>query len=177
MAASVSTLVVSWKDAAEINESVESEAFVMPSSTALPCAGTPARFFHLLIFEAELELIHHFFRQKFRVADIFHTHPAHHLTRDDFQMLVVDIDALQAVHFLNFVDEILLQFLLAANIQNVVRIARTIHQRIAGHHALAFLHIDMHAARQRVFALFAVVAHNVDACADPWRFRRISPRR
>jgi len=41
MAASVSTRVVSWKDAAEMNESVESEAFVMPSSTALPCAGRP----------------------------------------------------------------------------------------------------------------------------------------
>jgi hypothetical protein len=37
MAASVSTRVVSWKDAAEMNESVESDAFVMPSRTGLPC--------------------------------------------------------------------------------------------------------------------------------------------
>src|ERR1035438_1857878 len=41
MAASVSTRVVSWKDAAEMNESVESDAFVIPSSMALPCAGRP----------------------------------------------------------------------------------------------------------------------------------------
>ena len=77
-------------------------------------------------------------------------------------MLVVDVDALQPVDFLNFVDEILLQFLLAEDVQNVVRIARTVHQRIAGLHALAFLHVDVNAARHRVFALLAVVAQDVD---------------
>ncbi len=39
MAASVSTRVVSWKLAAEMNESVESEALVMPSSSGWPAAG------------------------------------------------------------------------------------------------------------------------------------------
>jgi len=63
-------------------------------------------------------------------------------------MLVVDIDALQTIHFLDFVYEILLQFLLAANVQDVVRIARPVHQRIARHHAFAFLHADLHAARR-----------------------------
>jgi prepilin-type N-terminal cleavage/methylation domain-containing protein len=38
-AASVSTRVVSWNDAAEMKERVCSEALVMPCSTALPCAG------------------------------------------------------------------------------------------------------------------------------------------
>src|SRR4029450_10251494 len=41
MLASVSTRVVSWNDAAEMNESVESDAFVMPSSSGRPCAGRP----------------------------------------------------------------------------------------------------------------------------------------
>ena len=77
-------------------------------------------------------------------------------------MLVVDVHALQTVDFLNFVDEVLLQFLLAENIQNVVRVARAIHQRIAGLDALAFLHVDVDAAGQRVFALLAVVADDVD---------------
>ena len=36
MDASVSTRVVSWKEAAEMNESVESDALVMPSSTGGP---------------------------------------------------------------------------------------------------------------------------------------------
>src|SRR5207237_63335 len=41
MEASVRTRVVSWNDAAEMNESVESEAFVMPSSSGRPVAGRP----------------------------------------------------------------------------------------------------------------------------------------
>ena len=78
--------------------------------------------------------------------------------RDDFQMLVVDVDALQTVDFLNLVDQVLLQFLLAEHRQDVVRIARTVHERFAGLDPLAFLNVDVHAARQRVFALLAVVA-------------------
>ena len=39
--ASVSTRVVSWNDAAEMNESVDSDAFVMPSSSGRPWAGRP----------------------------------------------------------------------------------------------------------------------------------------
>jgi hypothetical protein len=42
-AASVSTRVVSWKDAAEMNDSVASEALVMPSSTGLVAAGCSLR--------------------------------------------------------------------------------------------------------------------------------------
>ena len=40
IAASVSTRVVSWNDAAEMNESVDSEALVMPSSMWWNCAGS-----------------------------------------------------------------------------------------------------------------------------------------
>jgi hypothetical protein len=39
--ASVSTRVVSWNDAAEMNESVESDAFVIPSNSGRPVAGRP----------------------------------------------------------------------------------------------------------------------------------------
>ena len=41
MLASVSTRVVSWNDAAEMKESVESEALVMPRSRLRPIAGRP----------------------------------------------------------------------------------------------------------------------------------------
>jgi hypothetical protein len=77
-------------------------------------------------------------------------------------MLVVDVDALQTVDFLNFVDQILLQSLFVPDVQNVVRIARPVHQRIAGHNALVFLHVDVDAAGQRVFALLAIVANDVN---------------
>ena len=41
MAASVSTRVVSWKEAAESHDSVASEALVMPMSSGRPEAGLP----------------------------------------------------------------------------------------------------------------------------------------
>ena len=145
-----------------MNESVESDALVMPSRIALPCAGRLTGFDHPLVLPTELEFIDHFFGQKLGVADILDLHPAHHLANDDFQVLVVDVDALQPVDFLDLVDQVLLQFLFAEHVQNVVRIARPIHQRLAGLDALAFLDVDVHAARQRVFALLAVVAYHVD---------------
>ena len=40
MAASVSTRVVSWKEAADSHESVASEALVMPIISGRPSAGT-----------------------------------------------------------------------------------------------------------------------------------------
>ena len=40
MAASVSTLVVSWKEAADRNESVASDALVMPSKSGWPTGGS-----------------------------------------------------------------------------------------------------------------------------------------
>ena len=40
MAASVSTFVVSWNEAADRNESVASDAFVMPSSSGWPTGGS-----------------------------------------------------------------------------------------------------------------------------------------
>src|SRR5438093_10063956 len=44
MAASVSTRVVSWNEAAEMNDSVDSDALVIPSSSGVPSAGSPPRF-------------------------------------------------------------------------------------------------------------------------------------
>ena len=145
-----------------MNESVESDAFVMPSSTARPLAGRPPDSMVSWLIARKLELVHHLFGQKFGIADIFDLHPAHHLPDDHFQVLVVDIDALQPVNFLNLVDQILLQFLLAEHIQNVVRIAGAVHEGLAGFHLLALLHVDVNAARQRVFALLAGIAHHVD---------------
>ena len=81
MAASVRTRVVSWNDAAEMNESVESDAFVIPSRVGLPVAGRPPAFDHAIVLFAELELVHDFFGQELGVADVVHLDPAHHLTR------------------------------------------------------------------------------------------------
>ena len=145
-----------------MNESVESEALVMPSSSGRPVAGLPPLAIALLVLFAEAELVDLLFQQELRIAHVFHFHPAHHLANDHFDVLVADVHALQAVDFLDFVHQVSLQFLLAEHGKNVVRVERAIHQRFAGPDALAFLHVDVDAARHLVFLLGAVVGHDVD---------------
>ncbi len=56
MAASVSTRVVSWNDAADSHDSVASDAFVMPISSGRPSAGrTPSSTMRRLVSRKTLE--------------------------------------------------------------------------------------------------------------------------
>ncbi len=130
-----------------MNESVESDALVMPSSTALPCAGRPPASTTRWFSSRNLNLSTTSSGRN-SVSPMSSIFTQRIIWRaDDFQVLVVDVDALQAVDFLDLVHQVLLQFLFAEHVQDVVRVARTVHQRIAGLHALAFLHVDVNAAR------------------------------
>ena len=66
------------------------------------------------------------------------------------------------VDLLDLVDQIPLQLLLAAHPQDVVRVDRAVHQGLAGLDALAFLDVDVRAARQLVLARLVVVAGDED---------------
>ena len=165
--ASVSTRVVSWNDAAEMNESVESDALVIPSSSGRPVAGRPPAGNHALVLFHEPEAIDLLLDQELGVAHILDLHPPHHLPDDDLDVLVVDVDALQPVDLLDLVDEIRVQRLLAEDRQDVVRVARPVHQRLARADAVAFLDVDVHAARQRVLSRLATVLRDDDDLALP----------
>ena len=162
MLASVSTRVVSWKLAAEIKLSVESDALVMPSSSGRPVEGRPPRAMHAIVLFAEAEPVDLLLEQEVGVAHIVDPHPAQHLPDDDFDVLIRDGHALQTIDFLDFVHQVSLQFLLAQHVENVVRVKRTIHQRVAGAQTLAFLNVDVDTALHRVFLLVAVVRSDVD---------------
>jgi hypothetical protein len=49
------------------------------------------------------------------------------------------------------VDQVRLQLLLTEHGEDVVRVARSVHERLARADAVAFLDVHVHAARQRVF--------------------------
>ena len=104
-----------------------------------------------------------FVDQEFRIADVLNLDPAHHLTNDDFDVLIIDVDTLQTIDLLNFVHKVSLQFFFTENGQNIMRITRTIHQRLAGTHMFAFLNVHVNATRQSVFALDSVLVddHNL----------------
>src|ERR1700738_2726065 len=107
MAASVSTLVVSWNDAADSHESVASDALVMPISSGRPSAGrlpswTSSRF-----------------------------DSAQHLAHDQLDVLVVDRHTLIPVHRLDLVHQVQLGLPDALDLQQLLRILGTVDQGVS----------------------------------------------
>ena len=128
VAASVRTRVVSWNDAAEMKLSVSSEALVIPSNTGVASAGLPPCSTTRCVLFFELEFIDLITPEQRRIARIGDLHFAQHLAHDDLDVFVVNLDALESVNFLHFVDQVLLQILRSANFQNFVRHHRTFRQ-------------------------------------------------
>ena len=98
--------MVSWNDAAEMNERVCSEALVIPKSTGLPTACLMPSSLGLGVDFLVLDEIKLFALDQGRVAAVFDLHFLEHLTDDDLDVLVVDLHALQSIDLLNFLDEI-----------------------------------------------------------------------
>ncbi len=131
VAASVRTRVVSWKDAALRKLSVSSDALVMPSRTGVASAGFAAHLVHPLVLLFKVELVNLFAPQERCVARFGDAHLAQHLAHDDFDVLVVNGNALEAVNLLHFADEVFLQFLRAAHLEDFVRVNRAFRQLLA----------------------------------------------
>src|SRR5271165_500575 len=123
-----------------------------------------------VVFLAEAELVDLFFEEERGIANVFDLDPAHHLARDRFDVLVVDVHALQAVNLLNGVHEVGLGELLAEDGQQVVQVERAIDQSFTSLDVVAFLHIDVHAAGNGVFlgglAVFALDVNLAHALGD-----------
>src|SRR5678810_954884 len=115
---------------------------------------------YTLVLVLEAETIDLLFEQKLGVADFLDLHPAQHLSNNHFDVLVVDVHALQTIDLLDFVYEVFLQTTHTQNSQNIVRVQRSIHERLAGTNTIAILHVDVRTTRDVVLALFTVVASN-----------------
>ena len=162
-AASVSTFGVSWKEAAEMNESDCRAALVTPMSTGLATAGLPPVGFRAPVLLAEGEPVHQRAGQELRVARVVHAHLAHHLADDDLDVLVVDAHVLRTVDVLHLAQEVLLHFFFAADAQDVLRDERAFGERLARADAGAAVDAQVPAARHEVLALHAAVGADDDA--------------
>jgi hypothetical protein len=106
-AASVSTRVVSWNEAAEMNDSVASEALVMPSSTgSYSVAGLPVPRDRAVVLLEHARAIDLLAAQEAGIAGRRDLDLAQHLANDHLDVLVVDLHALQAVDVLDFLDQV-----------------------------------------------------------------------
>ena len=99
--ASVSTFVVSWKEAAERNDSVASDAFVMPEDERLERRRLAAFAFALRVLALEHDPVDQLAGQEVGVARVLDADLLQHLADDQLDVLVVDLDALRLVDLLH----------------------------------------------------------------------------
>src|SRR5690606_17320395 len=85
-----------------------------------------------------------------------------HLTYDDFDVLVVDHNALQTVNVLDFVNDVLSQLAHTQQTQNVVRVGRSIGNHLAFLDLLAFEHVHLAPFRNQHLIRISVVARRND---------------
>src|SRR5262249_57128878 len=85
---------------------------------------------HAVVLFAEAELVHLLLEKERGIANVFDFDPAHHLTNDGLDVLVVDVYALQAVNLLNRVHQVSLGELFAQHGQQVVQIGRPVYQSL-----------------------------------------------
>ena len=122
MAASVSTRVVSWNDAADSHDSVASDALVMPMISGRPSAGfLPSSTMRRLVSRNTLASARSPGRNA-GVARLLHADAAGHLAHDQLDVLVVDRHTLVAVHLLHLFDEVRLRLADALDLHQLLRV-------------------------------------------------------
>src|SRR5690606_22932282 len=97
---------------------------------------------HAIVFVQQLGALHLFTGDEVGVTRVNDVHATQHLTDDHFNVLVVDLHALQTVNVLHFVDDVGGQLLDTLETQDVVRIRRTVDNHFALVHHLAV--VDQH---------------------------------
>src|SRR5450830_1908452 len=90
------------------------------------------------------------------VAGIDDLNTAQHLTHDYFDVLVIDLHALQTVHVLDFVNDVTCQCFDTQQTQDVLRIGWAVHDHLALVHDLAVMHQHLFVLGDQELMLVAV---------------------
>ena len=161
-AASVSTLVVSWKEAADRNESVFSDAFVIPRMISSAWAASPPFVDHFAVDPGVLVPVDELARQQVGVALLIDPDLLHHLAHDQLDVLVVDVHALGLVDVLDLADEVQLGLGPVTDRQQLVRVQRALVELGARLDLLTRFDVQQGAPRERVAVLLAALVGDHD---------------
>ena len=110
---------------------------------------------HPVVLVQHVRTLDLFARDEARIAVVDDLHTAQHLTNDHFNVLVVDLHALQTVHVLHFVHDVARQRLDTLQTQDVVRIGRTVDDHFALVDDLTIVHQHLLFLRDQELVLFA----------------------
>ena len=157
VAASVRTRVVSWKRAAEMKRIGLERGLGDAEQHRGRFGGLAALASTCAVFLLEVEPVDLVAPEEAGVARIGDLHLAQHLADDDLDVLVVDFDALEAVDLLHFVDEMLLQILRSADIEDFMRDDGAFGELLALLHEVALEDDDVLVERDEMLLLRAGV--------------------
>ena len=162
MAASVSTRVVSWNEAADSHESVASDALVMPISSGRPSAGCLPSWTSRRLTSANTRWSWRSPGQEVGVTRVLDGDPSGHLAHDQLDVLVVDRHTLVAVDPLDLVDEVLLDRPDALDLEQLLRVAGTFDQGVTGGDLVTVADLEPTLTLDRVAVLVTVVTDDGD---------------
>src|SRR6266513_875416 len=133
-----------------------------PQEQRLVGRGLAALLHHAVLRVGEGLLVHVLPLQELRVPGLDDLHLLQHLAHDHADVLVVDLHALQPVHLLDLVEQILLHRPRALDPQNIVRVHRSLGEAVAGAHPVALVHAQVLARRHLVQLRLPLFGVNVD---------------
>src|SRR6478672_6793189 len=117
-----------------------------------------AAFLHdFLVLSVEVEFIDLIAPEQRGIAGIGDLHFAQHLAHYDFDVLIVNLHALEPIYLLHFVYQVLLQLLRAAHFQNLVGHNGAFGQLLTLLHEIAFEYDDVLGKRNEMLFLSARV--------------------
>src|SRR3954451_12475702 len=121
----------------------------------------------LVVGLLEVEAVDELRRELLEVARLVDPDLLEHLPDDDLDVLVVDRDALAAVHPLDLAHEVALDGVLAPGVEVLLRVDRPVGDGIAGTDLGAVLNQQLRAVGDRVLALDHVLGTDDDAQLGP----------
>ncbi len=132
-----------------MNDWVCSDALVMPCKHRFRLRKLQVFSAGLVIDLVEFQSIDQFTGQEGCFARIGDFDLLQHLARNDLDMLVIDLHALQSIDLLDFLDQVVCKSLDPHHPQNIMRHRVAVHQRIATLDDITFLDSDRLALRQQ----------------------------
>src|SRR6266513_2539679 len=112
-------------------------------------------------------LVHVLPLQELRVPRLDDLHLLQHLAHDHADVLVVDLHALQPVHLLDLVEQVLLHRPRALDSQDIVRVHRSFSEAVAGAHPIALVHAQVLPGRHLVQLRLPLFGMDVDLALAP----------
>jgi len=119
----------------------------------------------LLVRLLKVDAVHQLTGQISGIASLDHDHAAEHLAHHHFDVLVVDVHTLRAVHLLDLEHQIVAHRLDAHDFQDLVRVLDALGDLLASNDLIARAHTQAGRGRDLILALARLLYDNHDAAA------------